>query len=501
MVELIGAVSLPLLLSLLLAMPLEPLLLPQSQRWWRRSSAAWLGHLGILWLIFAIELIVFRRPWFACSQVIFWQGLMLVVNRVKLQSLYEPFVYQDLHYFVDLFRHPRLYLPFFGLGRLVVAIVLPLLLVISALQLETPLPEQHGWLSFMLLAWLLLLVGILGIALSWRWQSPLAGLDPHQDQAEIGMLSSFIGYARAERQLSALDEPLLTMPPIANSPHLVVVQSESFFDARTLWPAIKPEVYQWFDNIGRNSVFHGPLQVPAIGANTVRTEFAFLTGLSELQQGIHRFQPYRRLAKQPISSLASRLKAQGYRTVCVHPYPITFYQRDRVYPHLGFDEFLDHRFFQKAEGPYVGDVEVADLVKIILQKATVPTFVFVITMENHGPLHLEHVAPDEHLHYMTEPPPVGCHDLTAYLRHVANAAEMAALLTAQLQQGERPGLLCWYGDHLPILPALYQQLDYQGHDTCYFIWSSQPEMIRKKAIAPRSVDQLANQLLDLINKS
>ena len=269
MVDLIGALALPLLLSLVLVMPLEPLLQPDGQHWWRRSGAAWLGHAAILLCVFAIELLLFRRPWFAFSQVLFWQALMLVVNRVKLNSLYEPFVYQDLHYFVDLFRHPRLYLPFFGLARFITAVLVPVALVIIALQLETPLPERFGWPAFLCLSWILLLLSVLGIALSWRWQSPLAGLDPSQDQAETGMLSSFIGYARAERQLAALDEPLLTMPAVENSPHLVVVQSESFFDARTLWPSIKPKVYQWFDDISHLSLLHGPLQVHAIGANVI----------------------------------------------------------------------------------------------------------------------------------------------------------------------------------------------------------------------------------------
>ena len=44
-------------------------------------------------------------------------------------------------------------------------------------------------------------------------------------------------------------------------------------------------------------------------------------------------------------TIASYLRDLGYRTICVHPYPSTFYGRDRVFPVLGFDEFVDLESF------------------------------------------------------------------------------------------------------------------------------------------------------------
>jgi phosphoglycerol transferase MdoB-like AlkP superfamily enzyme len=282
---------------------------------------------------------------------------------------------------------------------------------------------------------------------------------------------------------------------------LVVVQSESFFDARRLWPAIHPQCYRWFDQLNADALLHGELAVPAIGANTLRSEFAFLTGLTNSEQGIHRFNPYRRLARQQLTTLASRLKAEGYRTVCVHPYPVSFYQRDRVFPHLGFDEFIDRKgFSHHSDNHYVGDEEVAERVRQILQQATEPTFVFVITMENHGPLQLEKVSIEEPAQYLTALPPKSVQELTAYLRHVVNAGKMAQILCDTLQQSPRPGLLCWYGDHLPILPELYQAEQFDSHRTDYLIWASaqQQSGLQRQAVAQREVHDLANLLLTLL---
>lgn len=109
----------------------------------------------------------------------------------------------------------------------------------------------------------------------------------------------------------------------------------------------------------------GQMTVPAWGANTIRTEFAFLSGIDAEHLGVHRFNSYRAIAAGwRVASLASYLKSLGYRTVCVHPYPVGFYQRDRVYPSLGFDAFLDIQAFDGVEhvGPYMDDAAVADKV-------------------------------------------------------------------------------------------------------------------------------------------
>lgn len=176
-----------------------------------------------------------------------------------------------------------------------------------------------------------------------------------------------------------------------------------------------------------------------------------------------------------ISSLASFLKSLGYRTVCIHPYPASFYRRDRVYPCLGFDEFLDIRTFDDTmrSGPYIGDAAVADKVGAILRDAAGPLFIFVITMENHGPLHLEQVAHSDIESLYTEPPPAGCDDLTIYLRHLRNADQMVARLRQTLAECRQPASLCWFGDHVPIMSAVYEIFGKPGGEVEYVCWSNQ----------------------------
>lgn len=274
-------------------------------------------------------------------------------------------------------------------------------------------------------------------------------------------------------------------------PHLVAVQSESFFDPRLLFAGIRPEVLAEFDRLRADAVALGKLKVPAWRADTMRTEFAFLNGIGEDKLGVHRFNPYRAIAAgSDVPSLASYLKRLGYRTVCIHPYPASFYQRDRVFPGLGFDEFLDVRAFDDTMrfGPYIGDAAVADKVAALLREATGPLFVFVITMENHGPLHLKRVAPADVDALYSVPPPDGCDDLTIYLRHLRNADQMIAKLLQALDRCERPASLCWFGDHVPLMPSVYEPFGVPNGEVEYVIWSNQ------NSARPCAVDLVANDL-------
>jgi phosphoglycerol transferase MdoB-like AlkP superfamily enzyme len=256
-------------------------------------------------------------------------------------------------------------------------------------------------------------------------------------------------------------------------PDLVVVQSESFFDVRDVFAGIRPEILREYDVLKKSAACRGKLAVPAWGANTVRTEFAFLSGVGAEELGVHRFNPYRKLARQGIPTLAGFLRSLGYKTVCVHPYPAGFYRRDEVFPLLGFDEFIDIRSFDGVEktGPYVDDVALAGKVCTLLGTSPAqPIFIFVITMENHGPLHWEKVREGEVQRLYSSPPPDGCDDLTVYLRHLRNADHMAAVLRDRMNALPGPGWLCWFGDHVPIMPKVYAAMGTPDGRTDYLLW-------------------------------
>lgn len=464
------------LAGLMLSLAIERLMTPRPPM--ARPWAAWALHGGSWLSAHAALTLLLGRPWFAEAAVSAFLLMLVLVNNAKFKALREPFVFQDYEYFIDAIRYPRLYIPFLGWGKFVAASAGFVLAIAVGLWMEDAPLQRFAW-SGQLGGIAVVFAGGTLLLLVGSWKTLPVSFEPVRDLRALGLLASLLRYAQEEDTPLAVASPfdfLSAERPEGDLPHLVAVQSESFFDPRPLFAGIRPEVLAEFDRIRADAVALGKLKVPAWGANTVRTEFTFLTGIGEDKLGVHRFNPYRAIAAgSDVPSLASYLKRLGYRTVCIHPYPASFYQRDRVYPRLGFDKFLDVRAFDNTMrfGPYIGDAAVADKVATLLSQASGPVFVFAITMENHGPLHLERVVPADAEVLYSLPPPEGCDDLTIYLRHLRNADQMIGKLRQTLERCERPASLCWFGDHVPIMPSVYETFGAPYGDVEYVIWNNQ----------------------------
>lgn len=421
-------------------------------------------------IIAACIFLITARLVFATSMTVGLVAVLAVVGNAKYGTLREPFVFTDLSLFRQLFAYPRLYLPFLSIGKvLAIAIVV----VLMALGFWVEAPMQASRLAVVLVV-PLLFVGAYAAAA----RLPLE-LEPLTDLRRNGFFAAFIAYLLNGLRRSTLQAFRLAVDngPFANAspatgPDVIVIQSESYFDARRLGPSVGSAAYAHFDRAASESVEYGELTVPAWGANTMRTEFAMLTGVPGERLGYARFYPYA-FVRSDCPSLASAFRSAGYRTHAIHPYHADFFGRDRVFPLLGFEHFLDIRHFDNSRrvGPYIGDAAVAEAIIGALDEAgDGPRFIFAMTMENHGPLHLEVVENGEGaaLHALGDGRP--WRDLTAYLRHVRNADDMIGMLIDHLRQRERDTVLCFYGDHVPALPQVYERLGTLPERSDYFIW-------------------------------
>ena len=473
----------------------EALLVPRPRL--SRPLRAYALHAGVWGLALAVLFGITGRAWFSGINVLCIWLLIVLVSNAKYHSLREPFVCADFEYFSDAVKFPRLYLPFFGIGKAIGLAVAFVVYVGCGLYFEAKDPQALGTSAVMILASAALL-----LAGHWRYLVPT--FDASADLQRWGLIASLWTYFRAARQpvdIAALGSPFATAAqnaPGAPLPDLVSVQSESFFDARRLWPGVRQETLSTFDQLRGEALQHGRLRVAAWGANTVRTEFSFLCGLQGDRLGVHRFNPYRLLARKGLPSIAACMKQRGYRTLCIHPYAGGFYGRDRVLPALGFDEFIDVRAFDDSQkaGPFIGDCAVAEKVIALLEdpQRTQPLYIHVVTMENHGPLHLEQVAETELPTWFDRPLEPGLRDLAPYLRHLANADRMLAQLRTALLAAPRTTGLCFYGDHVPILPDVYKALGEPDGDTEYFIWSNRAKT--STPAQPLPVEQLGRQFVD-----
>jgi len=503
--ELVWSVLPVYLPGLIASWALETLLRPRPAAPWHRPLAALGVHAGIWTMALALGLTLFQRPIFATVSALALQYVFVMVNNAKYQSLREPFVYPDFIFFTDTLKHPRLYLPFLGwVAPLAAALGYGVALWIG-LRFEPALDADAPAWRFWMLVMLLAVSGLILARAGTRRLPPVAQFDPVYDLQRLGLIAALCQYAAAERadtRAIRAAAPFAGRPPPSTQPlpDLLVIQSESFFDPRRVYPQIRPEILAHYDLLRAEALQHGQLEVGVWGANTIRTEFAFLSGLSPEALGVHRFHPYRKLARQGVPTLASYLHHLGYRCICVHPYHGSFYDRDKVLPGLGFDEFIDIRAFADArrDGPYVSDLALAEHLETVLaRESDQPRYIHVITMENHGPLHWESVSQADADAVLSSPMPPGCDDLVAYARHVRNADAMfARLREALLAPRVRPGILCIFGDHVPIMPKVYRALREPDGTTDYLVWRSDRRKLVSESTITVKVNQLAEMLLD-----
>ncbi len=437
----------------------------------RRSLAGALVRALAVLFIASLLLFVTARPIFSAFVAIALVGLVELVSNAKYESLREPFVFTDLSLFSQLFSHPRLYLPFLSLDK-VIAIVAGVLIVLIGYLFE-PAISPRPWLAFAIVPGVTFLL-CRGLAA----RLPLT-LDPIADQQRHGFFAVFVAYLLNGLRPATFDSfaranessPFATGEPV-KCPDVIVIQSESYFDVRHVSGAVDSAVYTRFDEARRESVCHGKLTVPAWGANTMRTEFAVLTGVPQAALGYARFYPYT-FVRSVCASLARWFGRGNYETLAIHPYYADFFGRNRVFPLLGFEQFLDIEHFAAASrsGPYVSDDAVADAIIAALDApGGRPRFIFSMTMENHGPLHLEQVLPGESCSRHTLGEDASWQDLTAYLRHIENADAMIGRLLDHLRTSNRETVVCFYGDHVPALPHVFHKLDVNPQHSDYFIW-------------------------------
>jgi phosphoglycerol transferase MdoB-like AlkP superfamily enzyme len=433
---------------------------------------------ALVTLLWSLVLGLSARPIFAAICVVLYLLLQAVVSRVKFKVLREPLVFSDLSLAKLAIRHPRLYIAYLGYLKAALATGAAAGGVTFALWIEAPLWQGWGPEG----ASLLIVLGLPRLLRQPAVLTRLASLanrvgidrDLLIDLPRFGFLGSIALYAviaayeRPSRQSRHAPRPPsdIEAGPL---PTVIAVQAESFFDPRRLSAPMPTGLLSQFDRLAAQGQ-SGQLGVGGWGANTMRAEFSFLTGLEGEALGLDRYNPYFALARRPLDSIAWAAKRRGYRTICIHPYHRHFFDRDQLFPKLGFDELHDIAGFADAPraGPYVVDTALSAYVRRLKQERAEPLFIFIITMENHGPW------PDDRLPPATIDVPRGddSSDFRHYLTHMASGDRMLGELADLLEAEGRGGSLTYYGDHLPSFPARFKAHGLETWDTDYLHWQA-----------------------------
>ena len=238
---------------------------------------------------------------------------------------------------------------------------------------------------------------------------------------------------------------------LSQMPNIIVVMSEAFSDMASVAEFTASEDYMPFIHSlqqGAENTITGNLQVSVCGGNTANSEFEFLTGnsMAFLPQGSI---PYQQYLVEEIPSIPLHLKEMGYYTVAAHPYNASGWERNTVYPMLGFERSIFINEYNRSDKlrTYISDAACVDkIIQIYEEKeAGLPLFMFNVTMQNHGGY------TDEYANFTPDISVEGMDNLAVeqYLSLLkVSDAEFERLVT-YFSQVEEDTMIVFFGDHQP----------------------------------------------------
>ena len=234
-------------------------------------------------------------------------------------------------------------------------------------------------------------------------------------------------------------------------PNIIAIMNESYADLHSLgdFSTVFP-VMNYYKSLNKNTI-KGNLSVSVLGGGTCNTEFEFLTGLNMafLPSGVMAYSHY---IKDDLESMATVLQEQGYTPIAFHPGKADSWDRDKIYPNLGFETFytvedMDNPVYMR--GAYVSDASDYDFVMKLFEEKDPDEklFLFNVTIQNHGGYMLDTVGMKEWVAMRGD---YRKYNQAEQYLSLMRASDLALKeLITYFEQVDEPTMIVFFGDHQP----------------------------------------------------
>ena len=280
-------------------------------------------------------------------------------------------------------------------------------------------------------------------------------------------------------------------PDLPVPENIICIMNEAFADL-SIYPGFRTDapLMKNIDSLKENTQ-SGTMLVSVKGGTTANTEYEFLTGNScVLSPPTVVFNSF---IKDEQYSIAKTLAAQGYTPIALHPYGQYGWNRNVIYPWMGFSKFLHiNNYFTGADKlrGFVSDRgDYQALIRQVEEKEEgEKLFIFNITMQNHSSYKSDKMTNTVDV--------VGFHGENEYQAEqycslISISDRAIAELIDYFSRSDEKTLICFWGDHQPEIGDDFWEYCYgKGLDeltfeeqqlafeTRYFIWANYdiPEM-------------------------
>lgn len=441
---------------------------------------------------------VFLRRKYSWFFMVFMIWLAIgVIDCVVISSRITPFTFGDLKVLSTVIEIIPMYLKPWQMVLAGIAIVLALAVIVLGFL---KFPVNRGIINRkekLLLATTIVAVGIIIVSFSMKYKAIETNFknirNAYQDYGlAYCFMNSIVntgiskpsGYSKDK-----VDEIINNLQPTGTvggnnvndkltTPNVIVIQLESFFNVNRIQGATYTTNPIPFMSSLYEKCDTGLLEVPSISAGTANTEFEVLTGMNMADFGPGEY-PYKTvLSEEDVmpESLAENLKFYGYYTHAIHNNTASFYNRNIVFPKLGFNRFTSIEYMTGIERNHLNwckDKYLTPQIINALDATTNQDFVFAVSVQAHGNYPDEDVLKDNSLLVSLDgvAGEIGTYNFAYYLEQINEVDKFVEELVTELETRKEPTMLVLYGDHLPGFDLADSDLSVGSlYQTEYVIW-------------------------------
>ncbi len=303
------------------------------------------------------------------------------------------------------------------------------------------------------------------------------------------------------------DNAMLDDGEVINSkqrPNIIFLQLESFFDPNLVKDiSLSENPVSVFEQL-YSEYSSGFLSVPVFGAGTANTEFEVQTGMNMDDFGPGEY-PYETILQTKVcESVAYDLSELGYTTHALHNNYGTFYDRNRIFSHLGYDTFTSIEYMENVTFTPMGwakDSILTGQIQKILDSTEGSDYIYAISVQGHGDYPSElptGYTPSIKINNFFDKEKQTAFEY--YVNQIKEMDDFIKELTDYLSQRDEQTVLVMYGDHLPGFEFDDNELvNGNIYQTQYIIWNNFGMSVKNKDMEAYQLSSYVLEQLGITN--
>ncbi|TWH77023.1 LTA synthase family protein [Sedimentibacter saalensis] len=173
---------------------------------------------------------------------------------------------------------------------------------------------------------------------------------------------------------------------LAKDKNVIAIQFESLENILINQSYYNQEITPNINSILKSSIYFNNIYDQVREGNSSDAEYMFNTSIYPISNG----STFLRFGNNKYNSLPFILNSYGFTSIAIHGDDKEFWNRDRVYPALGFNGYIheDNFSYKKIDGMGIADESLFLQTYDELKKLRNPYYMFVITLTSHMPFNI-----------------------------------------------------------------------------------------------------------------